>query len=127
MLQSRILHTPDAPALPVLSQAVATEHLVLTSGQVGIDPDTGTVPESFTDEVRQAFRNLREVLQAGDCSMADVVRTFCVLTEADQLAEFNDEYVNWFPGNKPARTTIVSGLVGAFRFEVEATAVRNAA
>ncbi len=56
--------------------------------------------------------------------MADVIRTFCVLTDASQLAEFNDEYGNWFPGNKPARTTIVAGLVGPFRFEIEATALR---
>jgi 2-iminobutanoate/2-iminopropanoate deaminase len=125
LLQSSIVHTSDAPGLPVLSQAVATDQFVLTSGQVGLDPVEGTVPDSFTDEVRQACRNLQEVLRAGECSLADVVRTFCVLTDASQLAEFNDEYVNWFPGNKPARTTIVAGLVGPFRFEIEATALKT--
>jgi 2-iminobutanoate/2-iminopropanoate deaminase len=90
LLQSSIVHTSDAPGLPVLSQAVATDKFVLTSGQVGLDPVEGTVPDSFTDEVRQACRNLQEVLRAGDCSLADVVRTFCVLTDASQLAEFND-------------------------------------
>lgn len=53
-----------------------------------------------------------------------IMRTFCVLTDASQLAEFNDEYINWFPGNKPARTTIVAGLVGPFRFEIEAPALK---
>ncbi|ALV41316.1 hypothetical protein AU252_09270 [Pseudarthrobacter sulfonivorans] len=125
MLQSSVVHTPDAPGLPVLSQAVATDQFVLTSGQVGLDPVEGAVPESFTEEVGQACRNLQAVLRAGNCSLADVVRTFCVLTDASQLAEFNAEYILWFPGDKPARTTIVAGLVGPFRVEIEATALKN--
>jgi 2-iminobutanoate/2-iminopropanoate deaminase len=111
--------------LPVLSQAVALDQLLLTSGQVGLEPDTGNVPADFKDEVRQACHNLKEVLHAGGCSMTDVLRTFCVLTDASYLAEFNDEYSNWFPDHKPARTTIVAGLVGPFRFEIEATAWKD--
>ncbi|WP_157768987.1 RidA family protein [Pseudarthrobacter sulfonivorans] len=125
MPRSSTVHTPHAPALPWLSQAVAAGDLVLTSGQVGADPDTGHVPENFTDEVRQALRNIEEVLRAADCTLSDVMRTFCILTDTAYLAAFNDEYIKWFPDAKPARTSIIAGLVGSFRFEIEATAIRS--
>ncbi|UVJ40146.1 RidA family protein [Arthrobacter sp. CJ23] len=126
MTRATIIRTSHAPSLPVLSQATATEHLLFTSGQVGLDPATGAVPETFAAEVEQALDNLEAVLAAGDCAPEDVVRTFCVLTDAADLPEFNRLYTQRFPDAKPARTTIVAGLVGPFRFEIEATALRAA-
>ncbi len=100
--------------------------VVYTSGQVGVDPASGAVPEDFADEVRQALANLDAVLTAAGSSRGEVIRTMCLLTDVARFAEFNGIYAEFFGAHLPARSTFGVALAGGFRFEIEATALRSA-
>lgn len=121
-----IITTTTAPAPGgAYAQGRGVDGVVYTSGQVGLDPETGQKPEAFADEVRQAFRNLEAVLEAGGSSKSDVIRTMCLLTDIDTFAEFNELYAEFFDNHLPARSTFGVELAGGYRFEIEATALRH--
>ncbi|MGO4235850.1 RidA family protein [Pseudarthrobacter sp. YAF2] len=116
ILESRKGNTTFSPAYTV-------GNLVFTSGQVGVDPATGTLPRDFEDEVRQVVTNLEQVLAAVGSDLSDVVKTTCFLSDIAQIAAFNKVYEESFSLPRPARSTLQARLVGDFRVEVEAIAV----
>jgi 2-iminobutanoate/2-iminopropanoate deaminase len=113
-------------ALGPYSHAVQAGELVFISGQAGIDPDTGALPEGdFESEARQAFRNLDRVLQAAGLSLDRVVKTTVWLSSADDFPGMNALYAEFFPTKPPARSTPIVGLPRNLRVSVEAIAARR--
>jgi 2-iminobutanoate/2-iminopropanoate deaminase len=113
-------------ALGPYSHAVQAGELVFISGQAGIDPDTGALPEGdFESEARQAFRNLDRVLQAAGLSLDRVVKTTVWLSSADDFPGVNALYAEFFPTKPPARSTPIVGLPRNLRVSVEAIAARR--
>ena len=106
--------------------------LVVVAGQVGTTPD-GRVPgNDIVSQTRQAFDNVRVVLQAAGAGMSDVIRLQTFLTRADDIAGFmkarQDIFPEYFPtGAYPPNTLLViSGLVRPdLLVEIEAMAVRR--
>jgi 2-iminobutanoate/2-iminopropanoate deaminase len=112
---------PAAPFSPV----VVSGDLVYTAGQVGHDAAGNIVEGGIAAQTRQAFENLRLCLEAGGCSLEDVVKVNAYLTDLDDFAPYNEVYRELFHEPYPARTTVGAALVPGLLVEVEAVARRR--
>src|ERR687885_1541210 len=110
-----------APAGPY-SHAVVANGFVFVSGQGPIDPETGTMPDAFVDQVRQTLENVRTILEAAGSSLDNVVKVNAYVTDLTRFTEFNEVYEEFFDHDPPARTTIGAALLGML-VEVDCIAV----
>lgn len=93
------------------------------SGQIGTDPATGKLPESFEDEVRHTLENAGRIMKAAGYSFADAVSVQVYLTDMELFPRMNKVYSGYFPDPKPTRTTVgIARLVGAAKIEITITA-----
>jgi 2-iminobutanoate/2-iminopropanoate deaminase len=99
---------------------------IITSGQTGIDPETGKLIDGdVVAQTDRVLRNLRAVLQAGAADLPDVVKTTVFLADMADFAAMNEVYARAFGDHKPARTTVaVKGLPLNCLVEIEAWAFR---
>lgn len=128
LVMKEILHTTAAPAaIGPYSQATAFGQLVFTSGQIPLDPASGEVVAGGIEaQSRQALINLLAVLQAGNSSAAQVLKTTCFLAEMSDFAAFNAVYSEYFGEQSPARSCFaVKALPKGVLVEVEAIAWRG--
>ena len=100
-----------APAGPY-SHAVVANGFVFISGQGPIDPETGTMPDAFVDQVRQTLENVRTILEAAGSSLDEVVKVNAYVTDLTRFAQFNEVYREFFENDPPARTTVAAALLG---------------
>jgi 2-iminobutanoate/2-iminopropanoate deaminase len=122
------VRTGEAPsAIGPYSQAIrfAGNRLVMTAGQLGIDPSSGElVPGGIAAECRRALQNLEAVLVAGGSDMARVVKVTVFLADMAEFAAMNEVYAEFFPAPPPARSAFeVAALPKAGRVEIEALAL----
>jgi 2-iminobutanoate/2-iminopropanoate deaminase len=114
---------PDAPkpAGPY-SHAVRSGGLLFCSGQVPIDPATGSLVEgSIGDQARQCLENLSTVCAQAGVTLADAVRMSVYVTDISTFAQVNEVYGTYFESDPPARTTIgVAALPGGAQIEMDA-------
>ena len=114
---------PDAPkpAGPY-SHAVRSGGLLFCSGQVPIDPGTGSLVEgSIGDQARQCLDNLTTVCAAAGAQLSDAVRMAIYVTDISQFAQVNEAYGAFFEGEPPARSAIgVAALPRGAQVEIEA-------
>jgi 2-iminobutanoate/2-iminopropanoate deaminase len=119
--------TAGAPAaIGPYSQGIASGQLVFCSGQIGLDPGTGSLVEGGVEaQAERALRNIAAVLDAAACSFGDVVKTTLFLADIGDFATVNAIYGRFMPDPPPARSTFAVGALpkGAL-VEVEAIAVR---
>ena len=122
-----ILNTAAAPkAIGPYSQAVGTEALLYTSGQLGIDPTTGKLVDGVEAQAQQAMRNLGAILEARGLSYANIIKTTIFLANMADFAAVNGVYATYFPAPYPARSCVaVAGLPRDARVEVEVIAIRR--
>lgn len=119
----KIISTPNAPAaIGPYSQAIVSGNLVFCSGQIPVDPATGTIPEGITAQAEQSCRNVCALLEAAGSAPEKVVKTTCFITDMANFAAFNEVYAKYFPG-KPARSCCaVKELPKGVLCEIEAVA-----
>ncbi len=125
-LSKKIVHTDNAPkAIGPYSQAVATESMVMTAGQIGIDPATGELVEGgIPAQTRQVLTNLKNVLEAAHSDLGSVVKTTVFLRSMQDFSQMNSVYAEFFAENPPARSTIAAAeLPKGALVEIEATAL----
>ena len=119
------VYTKNAPeAIGPYSQAQKVGNFVFTSGQIPIDPATGSI-EAITiyEQTEQVCKNLAAVLEAAGTDITHVVKTTCFLADMSDFAAFNEVYAKYFTG-KPARSCVaVKTLPKNVLCEVEAIAV----
>ena len=126
----KIISTEKAPkAIGPYSQAIRTEHLVFTAGQIGLDPASMELVEGGVEaQTRQALTNLKCVLEAADSGLNFVVKTTVFLQSMSDFAAMNAVYQEFFPENPPARSTVaVAGLPKGALVEVECMALLSPA
>ena len=105
--------------------AVGVENLVFTSGQLGLDPETGLLPEGIEAQTHQALKNLGAVLEAAGLGYQDVVRTMVFLDNMDDFAAVNQIYAEYIKGEAPARSCVeVARLPKGGLIEIEAIAAK---
>ena len=103
------IQTKDAPsAIGPYSQAVVTNGLVFTSGQIAINPESGAVEvQTIAEQTEQVCKNIKAVLEAAGSSLENVVKTTCFLKDMADFAVFNEVYAKYFVG-KPARSCVAA-------------------
>src|SRR5512134_2322085 len=124
----KIISTEKAPkAIGPYSQAIRTENLVFTAGQVGLDPATMELVEGgIESQTRQVLTNLKHVLESADSGLNFVVKTTVFLKEMGDFAKMNAVYAEFFPEHPPARSTVqVAGLPKAALVEIECVALHR--
>lgn len=124
----KIIHTEKAPAaIGSYSQAVSTDNLLFLSGQVPLDPQTMMLVEGdISTHVTQVFENIKNVLEAANSSLDQVVKLTVYLTDLSDVVAVNEGIAHFFKQPFPARTTIqVAGLPKNARIEIEAIAVKK--
>ena len=125
MIKTVIL-SPDA-AKPVgpYSAALRAGELLFVSGQVPIDPATGTLVEGdIAAQTRRALENVGLLLRAAGLTYADVVRTSVFLADMNDFKVMNEAYSTFFADPYPARTTVQAArLPRDARIEIDAIAV----
>lgn len=107
-MSREIVNTTGAPdAIGPYSQAVRAGGLLFLSGQIPIDPATGTMVEGgIQAQTERVMRNLQAVVEAAGATMADVLKTSCFLADMGQFPAFNEVYGRFFPAETPARETV---------------------
>jgi 2-iminobutanoate/2-iminopropanoate deaminase len=105
------LSTADAPAaIGPYSQAVTIGSTVYTSGQVALDPASGNlVSGGIGEQTQRALENLKAVLAAAGCGLADVVKATVFLTDLNDFAAMNEVYARYLAADgvvPPARSTV---------------------
>ena len=100
--------TPNAPAaIGPYSQAIRSGSLLFVSGQIPLDPASGTlVSGSIADQTARVLDNLGAILQAAGASFDRVVKTTVYLADMSEFAAMNEVYGRYFPSPAPARATI---------------------
>jgi len=120
-------HTDEAPAaIGPYSQAVSFGDLLFTSGQIALDPESGTLEAGGLEaEARRVFRNLAAVLAASGCGFGDVLKATVYLVDMADFPALNAVYAEAFGGHKPARSTVaVAALPKGARVEIDLVARR---
>lgn len=119
-----IIHTDKAPAaIGPYSQATRGAANLFTSGQLGIDPVSGELPEDFTAQARQAFENLKAIIEAAGGSMSNVMKITIFLTDMANFPAVNAVMQEYCQAPYPARSCFaVAALPKGGAVEIEAIA-----
>ena len=122
-----IISTQAAPAaIGPYSQGVGAGGIVITSGQIPLDPATGNFVEGgVAEQTRQSLLNVQAILAAAGLTLENVVKTTVFLKDMNYFAAMNEVYATFFPSNPPARSAVQVGkLPRDAMVEIEAIAVR---
>jgi 2-iminobutanoate/2-iminopropanoate deaminase len=121
-MTKRLIITDAAPqAIGPYAQAVAAGGFLFVSGQIPLDPKTGSLVDGpIGEQARRVMDNLQAVLHAAGASFADVVKTTVYLVDLNDFAAVNDVYGEYVGASPPARATVqVAALPRGARVEVE--------
>lgn len=127
-MSHKVIHSDSAPAaIGPYAQAVTVGPLTFLSGQIPLDPATGSVvgegdPAAQTDQV---MRNLRGVLEAAGHPVTDLVKTTIYLADMEHFSSVNQAYEAALSGHRPARATVeVARLPRDVLVEIDGIAAR---
>jgi 2-iminobutanoate/2-iminopropanoate deaminase len=124
----KIIFTENAPApIGPYNQAVLTGNTLYTSGQIAIDPATGTLVTSTIEaETQQVMQNMKAVLEAAGMTFENVVKTTIFITDMNDFAAINTVYGSYFnEKTAPARETVqVAALPKNVNVEISMIAVQ---
>ncbi len=122
----KAIATQNAPAaIGPYSQAIEANGTVYVSGQLGIDPATGSFAEGgAVAQARQSLTNISNILKEAGLSMKNVVKVTVLLADINDFAAVNEIYKDFFEAPFPARSAFaVAALPKGGKIEIEAIAV----
>ncbi len=128
---TKIIHTEKAPAaIGPYVQAVDLGNLVLTSGQIPVNPSNGEVPQEIKAQARQSLENVKAIIEQAGLQVKNIVKTTVFVKDLNDFAIVNAEYEAFFKENNhpnfPARSCVeVARLPKDVGVEIEAIAVRK--
>ena len=121
MTKSIIPTKEDRP----FSAAVTAGDFIFVSGSVGYVDAQGNPIEGIEAQSKQCLENIKQVLQKADASLSDVVKATVFLTNVDDFARMNEVYRSYFAADRPARSTIITGLANTrMLIEIECIAYK---
>ena len=107
MSMKKIIATDRAPgAIGPYSQAVEANGFLYTSGQLPIDPATGTMPEGIKEQTAVSLGNVMAILESRGLQASDVIKTLVFLKDMNQFADMNGVYQEFFSAGFPARSCV---------------------
>ena len=121
-----MISTQQAPAaIGPYSQAIQVGNRVYTSGQIPIDPSTGSLVEGgVKEQTRQSLLNVKAILEEAGLTMSNVVKTTVFMADMNDFAEMNAVYAEFFTEPYPARSAVaVKTLPKGALVEIEVIAV----
>lgn len=119
----KVIATTAAPgAIGPYSQAIEANGFVFVSGQIPIDPATGAfASDEVVGQAEQSLKNLKAVVEAAGCTLADVVKTTVFLADMGDFAAVNEVYAKYFTSECPARSAVqAANLPKGALVEIEA-------
>lgn len=125
---AKLISTEKAPAaVGPYSQALMAGNILFASGQIPLDPSSGTiVGTTAAEQAEQVFTNIKAVLAEAGLSMKDVVKTTVFLTDLSEFGAVNEVYAKHFVQPFPARSCVgISALPKGARIECEVIAVKS--
>lgn len=104
----KVISTDLAPAaIGPYAQAVAIDGLVITSGQLPINPATGAFPEGIAEQTKQSLENVKAILAEAGTGMDRIVKTTVFLSDMNNFGAMNEVYATFFgEGSYPARSAV---------------------
>ena len=126
-MSNRIIQSKNAPAaIGPYSQAIMAGDLLYTSGQLGLDPDTGDLAAGIEEQTRQSLKNVQAILEEAGLQKTDVIKTVVFLKNMSDFAVVNGIYAEFFGDHKPARSCVeVAQLPKGGLVEIEVVASRE--
>ena len=126
IMANRIISTQKAPAaIGPYSQAIMAGNMLFTSGQLGLEPETGILPEGIEAQTKQSLQNIRAILEEAGLQKTDVIKTVVYLKNMSDFAAVNAIYADFFGDHKPARSCVeVAGLPKGGLVEIEVVAAK---
>ena len=123
-MANEIISTQKAPgAIGPYSQAVRAGDMLFTSGQLGLNPETGVLAEGVRAQADQALKNLGAILHEAGLDYKDVIKTVVFIKNIDDFKTVNEVYAKYFTANYPARSCVeVAALPMGGLVEVECVA-----
>ncbi|MBD1574468.1 RidA family protein [Vibrio sp. S17_S38] len=128
---TKVLHTDAAPAaIGPYVQGVDLGNMVMTSGQIPVNPVTGEVPSDIKAQARQSLDNVKAVIESSGLTVTDIVKMTVFVKDLNDFVAVNEVYGAFFDEHKvanyPARSCVeVARLPKDVGIEIEAIAVRN--
>ena len=120
------VHHPDRDISFVTgaySDAVSTGGFLFVSGQASVDFKTSTfILGTIEEETQRTLENIKAIVEAGGATMEDVVKCTVHLSDISEFDRYNKVYAAYFPGIKPARTTVQSVLAEGIKVEIDCIA-----
>ena len=126
MTAKKVVSTNTAPqAVGPYSQAVRANGFIFLSGQLPLDPKTGTIAATdIESQTRQAMNNIKAILTSCGSSLSDVVKTTVFLKDIQDFTRMNGVYKEYFAQDAPARSTVqVANLPMNSLVEIESIAI----
>ena len=108
----KAFNTDKAPkAVGPYVQAIGTENLVFTSGQLSINPETGELITEIKAAAKQSLENVKAILEEAGSSMDKVIKCTVYLADINDFQAVNEVYQEYFTDHKPARSAIQVGAL----------------
>jgi 2-iminobutanoate/2-iminopropanoate deaminase len=124
-----IVSTSKAPsAIGPYSQAIIVPPFIYTSGQIPLNPETGTFAgTTIAEQTRQSLNNVKSILEAAGYTMNDIIKTTVFLSDMNNFAAMNEVYATFFTeGSYPARSAVeVARLPKDALVEIEVIAYKK--
>lgn len=122
----KVIATDKAPAaIGPYSQAIEVNGMVYTSGIIPVDPATGNIPDGSVAQAEQAFTNLKNLLEAAETDISQVVKTTVFIKEMNDFGAINEVYAKYFTEPYPSRSCVeVARLPKDVMLEIEAIALK---
>ncbi|MEE1190177.1 MAG: RidA family protein [Bacteroidales bacterium] len=125
---NKVINTTKAPkAIGPYSQAIlAGNGMLFISGQIPVNPETGKISETITEQTEQVFKNIEAILTEAGYTFKDVVKTTCLLNSMDDFAAMNEVYAKYYNEMLPARAAYaVEKLPMGVLVEIETIAYKG--
>ena len=122
----KIINTKNAPAaIGPYSQAIHVGNMLFTSGQLGLVPETGDLPEGIEAQTSLSLANVEAILTDAGFEKKDVVKTTVYIKNMSDFGKINALYTDFFGDHKPARSCVeVAALPKGGLVEIEVVAVK---
>ena len=125
-MSNKVINTDKAPAaIGPYVQAIQAGNMLFTSGQLGLVPETGELPEGIEAQAKQSLANIAAILSEAGFEKSDVVKTTVFIINMADFGKVNEIYAGFFGDAKPARSCVeVAALPKGGLIEIEIVAVK---